>query len=181
MREVDLYPSVQDYIELRFKDRCKPTYGELRHISAITATAGGQSSGYWSRPDLALAAVWRTKYGLGWSLDLYGFEVKTQAGCTPAAVHEALSHGTLVHFPYLVWHNPEWGDHRPECRSILERCSRYGVGLITFDDPPNSDSYSVRVDARRQAPTLEAVDEFIETRFADAERQSLLGWVSEVR
>lgn len=181
MRESDLYPPVHDFLEQRFRDRLQPTYGDLRTISAVTATAGGAGSGQWSRPDLALVALWRTKYALTWSLDLHGFEVKTQAGCSPASVHEALSHAALVHYSHLVWHNPDWADGRPECKTILARCGRYGVGLVTFADPGNSDSFTVRLTARRHDASGEAVDEFIETRFPEADRAQLNRWIEELR
>jgi hypothetical protein len=181
MSEADLYPAVHDYLEQRFLDRVRPAYGEIRSISAVTATAGGPGSGHWSRPDLALVAIWRTKYALAWSLDLHGFEVKTATGCTPAAVHEALSHAALVHFPHLVWHKADWSDNLPECRAILDRCTRYGVGLITFSDPENSDSFLVRHSARRHSPSGEAVDEFIESRLAQADRSQLTRWIEELR
>src|SRR5258705_76145 len=70
MRESDLYRPVRDYLELRFCDWLRPAYGDLRSASAITATAGGARTGQWSKPDLALVALWRTKYALAWSLDL---------------------------------------------------------------------------------------------------------------
>jgi hypothetical protein len=181
MAESDLYPGVHDYLELRFRDRLKPAFGELRTISAVTATAGGAASGHWSRPDLTLAALSRSKYGLAWSLHLHGFEVKTRTGCTPAAVHEALSHAAMVHFAHLVWHRSDWNEREAECKAILDRCARYGIGLITFADPENSDSFSVRLDAGRHNPSAEAIDEFIETRFSNAHRERLLGWIEELR
>lgn len=181
MREAELYPWVHSFLEARFRDRVRPTYGALEAVSAITATAGGAASGYWSRPDLALAALWRGKYALDWTLDLHAFEVKTETGCTPAAVHEALSHAAMVHYAHLVWHKPEWDDGKPECRAIVERCERYGIGLIHVADFENVDEFTVRLAARRHEPTVEAVDEFIETRFPDTERTRLLNWIEERR
>lgn len=181
MRESHLYSLVHDYLEQRFRERLRPTYGDLRTISAITATSGAASSGHWSRPDLSIAALWRSKYALQWKLDLHGFEVKTETNCTPAAVHEALSHTALVHFAHLVWQKPNWSDIRPDCRAIVERCERYGIGLITFSDPSNADDFIVRISASRHEPSLEAVDEFIETRFPNADREQLLAWVEERR
>ena len=181
MRESDLYPPVHDFLEQRFRDRLKPTFGELRSISAVTATAGGVGSGQWSRPDLALVALWRTKYALSWSLDLHGFEVKTSTGCSPASVHEALSHASLVHYSHLVWHKPDWADDRSDCKAILQRCERYGVGLITFADLGNSDSFTVQRTPRRHDVSGDAVDDFIETRFPEADRMLLGGWIEELR
>lgn len=187
MRESDLYAPVHDFLELRFRDRLKPTFGELRGVSAITATAGGTGTGIWSKPDLCLAVLWRQKYGLTWQLDLHGFEVKTKAGCTASSVHEALNHTSLVHYAHLVWHNPSWQDDAGDCRAVIDRCSRYGVGLITFDQPfapggaVNANAFNVRLPGRRHEPSGDAVDEFIETRFDKAERDLLSSWLEQVR
>lgn len=181
MREVELYQPVHDFLEQRFRERLRPPYGDLRSISAVTATAGGSGTGQWSKPDLSLVSLWRRKYAMTWSLDLHGFEVKTQKGCNPAAVHEALSHAAHVHYSHLVWHHPEWNETRAECARIKERCERYGVGLITFGDPENSDSFAVRVAGDRHEPLGAAVDEFIETRFPESLRQQLNGWIEELR
>lgn len=181
MSEAALYPPVQDFLHQRFLDRLRPPYGEIRSISAVTATAGGAGSGHWSRPDLALVALWRTKYALNWTLDLHGFEVKTETGCTPAAVHEALSHAALVHYSHLVWQKNDWSHALPECKAILDRCARYGVGLITFSDPDNSDTFLVRHAARRHDPSGDAIDEFIESRFSETDRLQLIQWVEELR
>lgn len=181
MLEADLYPPVHDYLELRFRDRLQPLYGELRVLSAITATAGGAGSGKWSRPDLCLVALWRHRYGVRWRLDLHSFEVKPKARCTAESVYEALNHSSHVHHTHLVWHNPDWRDEDPRCQPILERCRRFGVGLITFANPHDSSSYTVRLSAGRHEPSGDAVDEFIETRLPDEDKAQLAAWLEEVR
>ena len=181
MLESDLYQPVHDYLELRFRDRLHPLYGELRAISAITATAGGTGTGKWSKPDLCLAALWRHKYGLNWQLDLHGFAVKPESRCTAESVHEALNHTSHVHFTHLVWHQPNWCETDLRCKSILERCRRYGVGLITMAEPRDTATYYVRVPAPRHDPPGDAVDEFIETRMPPEEKAKLAEWLLEVR
>ena len=181
MPEKDLYEPVRNYLELRFRDRLQPLYGELRPISAITATAGGSATGKWSKPDLCLLALWRHKYSPSWQLDLHGFEVKPDGRCTAESVHEALNHTSHVHYAYLVWHNPDWSDADAPCRAILDRCRRFGVGLITFSDPANAASYTVRCAAPRHAPAGDAIDEFIETRIDPEDRAKLAGWLTEFR
>lgn len=181
MLEADLYPPVHDYLELRFRDRLQPLYGEMRALSAITATAGGPGSGKWSRPDLALVALWRHRYGLQWRLDLHGFEVKPKGRCSADAVFEALNHTSHVHFAHLVWHCPDWRDEDARCQPILERCRRFGVGLITLAEPADSGSYAVRLLPTRHQPSGDAVDEFIETRLPAEDRAQLVAWLEEVR
>lgn len=181
MLEADLYEPVRDYLELRFQDRLRPLYGDLRALSAITATAGGSGTGKWSKPDLCLIALWRHRYQPGWRLDLHGFEVKPAGRCDAESVHEALNHTSHVHFAHLTWHNPAWADGDTRCRAILDRCRRFGVGLITFADPANATTYSVRFPAPRHDPAGDAVDEFIETRIPQADRATLGEWLAEAR
>ena len=182
MRESDLYPAVNDYLEQRYREVLKPRYGDLRSISAITAASGGGTfEGKWTRPDLAMAALWRFEFGLSWTLELHSLEVKTESGCDNVSVHEALSHTAMAHYSYLTWHNPSWDANKSNCSAILERCERYGVGLITFSDPANSSNYCIRLRSARHSPSGEAIDEFIETRFPPAERELLRKWVQELR
>ncbi|MBL8565898.1 MAG: hypothetical protein JNM89_09290 [Hyphomicrobiaceae bacterium] len=180
-READLYPPVHDYLELRFADRVRPIRGELRALSAITATAGGSGTGIWSKPDLCFAALWRHKYGTTWHLDLHGFEVKPKGRCSADAVHEALNHTSHVHFAHLVWHKPDWSDEDRACSDLLDLCRRFGVGLITLKDPTAADTFAVRLSAERHAPLGDAVDEFIETRLAPEDRELLNSWLAELR
>ena len=181
MLERELYDPIHDYLELVFRDRLRPLYGELRHVAAITATAGGSGTGVWSKPDLCIIALTRPKYGLTWQLDLHGFEVKRAGNCNAQSVHEALNHTALVHFTHLVWHCERWDERDDGCASVLERCSHFGVGLITFSKPKDPKTYVVRVPGRRHTPQADAIDEFIETRLPEAERSKLAAWLAELR
>lgn len=181
MLEKDLYPPVHDFLEVRFRDRLQPLYGELRTVTAITDTAGGNATGKWSKPDLCTVAFWRQKYGCQWQLDLHGFEVKPAGRCTNESVHEALNHTSHVHYAHLVWHQPKWEEADSRCRGIVERCRRYGVGLITMSDQHDASTYVVRVEADRHSPTGDAVDEFIETRLSESDRAQVASWFEQVR
>jgi hypothetical protein len=87
----------------------------------------------------------------------------------------------MVHYSHLVWHKPDWNERDGKCAAILERCERHGIGLITFADERNVDTFATRVAARRQSPAGDAVDEFIETRLEPADRKTLLDWIAELR
>lgn len=181
MLEKDLYGPVQNYLDLVFKDQLKPIYGDLRHISAITSNGGGSNTGIWSKPDLCIIALRRPKYGLSWQLDLHGFEVKPAGKCNVQSVHEALNHTTLVNYTHLIWHCEDWDDRDTACRAVADRCSAYGVGLITFSSAIDARSYAMRAPARRHTPEPDLVDGFIETRLPLADRDRLAGWIKELR
>ncbi|CAA2140311.1 hypothetical protein [Hyphomicrobium sp. ghe19] len=181
MLEHDLYEPVYNYLELVFRGRLKPLYGDLRHITAITANTGGNATGIWSKPDLAMIALSRQKYGLAWRIDLHGFEVKPAGTCSVQSVHEALNHSSLVHFTHLVWHCERWDARDERCASIIERCSHFGVGLITFKRPSDPQTYFVQLPARRHNPEPDAFDEFVETRISPEDREKLTAWIAELR
>lgn len=181
MLERDLYGHVQNYLDIVFSDQLQPIYGSLKHLTAITSNTGGTKTGIWSKPDLCLVSLIRQKYGLQWQLDLHGFEVKPANSCSAQSVHEALNHTSLVHFSHLVWHCPQWEDRDPGHHAILDRCSHYGVGLVTFPDPGDARTYALRVPARRHSPKPDLVDEFIETRLPDGDKQTILKWVEAIR
>ncbi|MGD9786122.1 MAG: hypothetical protein AB7E80_05110 [Hyphomicrobiaceae bacterium] len=180
-READLYPHVYNFLELRFREQVNPLRGDLRAISAITATAGGSGTGIWSKPDLCFVALWRHKFGTTWKLDIHGFEVKPKGRCSADAVHEALNHTSHVHYTHLVWHKPDWNSSDKACADLFGHCRRFGVGLITIDDPSAANTYTVRLEAERQDPTGDAVDEFLETRLPEDRKQLLLDWLGELR
>lgn len=181
MLEKDLYAPVQDYLDVVFKERLKPIYGDFRHLSAITSNTGGANTGIWSKPDLCLIALRRAKYGLQWDLDLHGFEVKPEGKCTVQSVHEALNHSSLVHFTHLVWHCAQYDERDANCRAVADRCNSYGVGLVTLSSPSDLRTYAIRAAARRHAPEPDFVDGFLETRLAPSDRERLAGWIKELR
>lgn len=171
--ESTLYPRVQTYLHLRFQEHIKPLLGDcLPPITAITANAS--TLGQWTRPDLALIALWKNKYSPTLHLDLYGFEVKTRQGCNLAAVHEALAQNRVVHYSYLVWHTPQSDLQSDHFLQIRDHCEAFRIGLITFSRGRDADTFSIHLRARRADPTPDAVDEFIEIAFPESDRLRIL-------
>lgn len=174
VQERELYEPVETYLNVRFSGGLKPLRGECFTVSAITATAGTLGAGQWTRPDVALIAVWKNKFSPVVHLDLYGFEVKTSKGCNVSSVHEALAQNRLVHYSYLVWHVPPPVLETKRFLAIYESCEAYGVGLITFHRQVDASTFTTHLLPQRAEPTPNAVDEFIETRFTEADRNRVL-------
>jgi hypothetical protein len=59
VQERDLYEPVENFVNLHFGAELKPLRGECFTVSAVTATAGSLGAGQWTRPDVALVAVWK--------------------------------------------------------------------------------------------------------------------------
>ena len=144
MRESQLYPHVETYLNLRFAPSRKPLYGAFLSVPAVTSSAGPAESGQWTRPDLSLVLIWRNKYSPNVNLDLYGFEVKSEPGCDVSAVHEALAQSRHVHYSYVVWHLPTDTRVRPKHQAtIADNCRAHGVGLITCSNYENAHDFHI--------------------------------------
>jgi hypothetical protein len=170
MAEHELYEPVQNFVNLRFAPSVHPKYGFQYSIVEVTAKAGIYGEGQWTRPDLSLVTLWRNKYAPTLHLDLYGFEVKALGSASLLAVHEALAQGRLLHYSYLALHVDK---ENPLNSKIRESCRSHGVGLITFSNPRNPDCYNILESAQRGRPSLNAIDEFIESRFAESTRRKI--------
>lgn len=175
--EADLYQAVESYLNIEFSAQLKPALGKNLSLVAITATSGPAASGIWSRPDLALVNVWHRKYQPVQMLDLYGFEVKRDDGCDVRSVHETLAHCRLVHFAYLVWNYRKADFESDSFKIIQANCAAYGLGLITFADRADGRSFVCHLHAKRANPDSSIVDEFIDQRFSEIQRQRLLRWI----
>ncbi len=181
MREEDLYPIVEQYLHMQFAPCLKPALGAHLTLAGITATAGPAGSGKWSRPDLALINLWRHKYQPHQSLDVYGFEVKKDGACDLSAVHEALAHTRSVNYSYLVWQYRASDFDAEAFKTIRQNCESYELGLIAFPEARPGTLFKCHVKAQRKSPHASAVDEFIETRFSESQKQRLLAWIREAR
>lgn len=96
-----------------------------------TASGGGRGDGPLTRPDFTLAAIQSWRFDPRRTLEVFSFEVKNRAGTMIQAVYEAVAHGRLVHYPYLVC--PRSALSPQMNQAIRTACVRESVGLIVFD------------------------------------------------
>ena len=173
-KERDLYEPLINFLYSHFGDSLKSRHGffhiTAQDVSTITDGEGGQ----WSRPDVAAIVLRRNRYAATASIDILSFEVKRYNACDLPAVHETLAHARFVNFAYLVWNRPACtcGDQKDFDR-ILYNCRLYGLGLVTIHDPANLQTFEVKLQPSRSAVGEDAVDEFIETRFVDRNKQGI--------
>lgn len=60
---------------------------------------------------------------------------------------------------------------------MKEQALEHGVGLIRLKDLRRCDDYELLVEARKKAPPIWALNEFIETRFDESKKNRLLDWL----
>jgi hypothetical protein len=175
--ERDLYVGVKEFLDVRFQRSCEPPSAIALWKSQITSTIDIRVHGRWTRPDLAAVHVWKHKFAPSFTVDLHGFEVKREDGCDVTSVFEALAHTRIVHFAHLVWHRPNSGSQPELLRSIEDNCCSFGVGLITFSDPADPNTFRIYDGmARRFAPDLALVDRFIDEAIPD-HVDTILKWL----
>ncbi|MGO8952754.1 MAG: hypothetical protein ACLPWS_19610 [Rhodomicrobium sp.] len=180
-REVDTYMHVENFLRKSFvPDVIDPVPQMVDYVVEITAATGG-TAGLWTKPDLALATVTRYRFSPQPELELYGFEVKQEDGCTVYAVHEALAHAAFVHYTTVIAILADASPYQRNLARMREQAAEHGVGLIVIPGTQqNLDRYELILEPRRLAPALWRVDEFIETRFGKDAKQKLLSWLGKL-
>jgi hypothetical protein len=124
-----------------------------------------------------MACVTRYRYSAAPKFDLFSFELKMPSGCNVLAVHEALAHSATAHFAYLCLYLPDGSTGLDNLGVMMEQAQRHGVGVIRMGDPRSFSTYSKILEARRNAPSPAKIDDFVEERFALANRLALRRWV----
>lgn len=139
-----------------------------------TSVTGGP--GRWARPDFILVSAMRFKLLPGAQVDLHSFELKTEAGGSVLAIHEALAQTRFTHFGHLVWHLPEGSRNEAKLDDVAAHCEEHGIGLIRMRDPARADEdgCQVLVDPRRKPTLGPVVDGFLESRLTAAGKATLL-------
>ena len=139
-------------------------------------SASGSHRGRWARPDFILVSAMRFRLMPGVQVDLHAFELKTEAGGSVLAVHEALAQTRFTHFGHLVWHVPEGSRGEALLDDLVTHCEEHGIGFIRMRDPARAatDGCEILVDPRRK-PTLNGVvDGFLESRLTADQKAQLL-------
>lgn len=133
---------------------------------------GGPTAGQWSRPDVILACVRRYRSRAVPELELYGFELKTDAGFDVSSVHQALAHTRYVNYSSVVVHCPsdETWEHR--LTDVRYHAQKHGIGVIRLKSAIPETDYDIALFSERFDPSPRAVDYFLEDRLPD-----LLDWV----
>lgn len=171
-RELNLYEPFAKTLD----DRYAKEEGLEDHFTQITALQGRRiTGGKWTRPDVTLVAVRSFEFMPGKYLEVISFEVKPSVASALEGVFEALAHSVFAHRSYLAVQVPDSYSKNPS--QDLERtsaeCARHGIGLYTFTDARDFDTFDPLQDAVRKNPDPSKVNEFIATQI-DAKNKTLV-------
>ena len=136
-------------------------------------SALGPRQGQWARPDFILVSAMRFRLLPGAQVDVHAFELKTEAGGTVQAVHEALAQTRFTHFGHLVWHLREGARAEARLGEIAAQCEAHGIGLIRLRDPRAPENAEILVDPVRKATAHAIIDGFLESRLTAENRKRL--------
>ena len=132
---------------------------------------GGLSGGRWTKPDIVVATVNTYLSRPIPELNLYGFELKTQAGFELSSIYQAAAQTRFLHFAYVVVPHPKDETWHLRLALVRAHAEELGIGLIRLDNDKATSSEIVLM-GRRHRPHPQSVDHFIEERMPD-----LVEWV----
>lgn len=171
--EAELYPLVRDWIDAEFPPVRAGSRAESHRRTLVTADLDWIDGGQWMRPDLALIHVHRRRFDPTPSLDLYTFEIKPPGTRALPGLHQTLAHGRIGDFVVFVLPN-----EASVTREVETQASRFGVGLVTFDDPGIWASYEIRTQPQRMSPDPDLRDQFLARALhADNCTNEILEWI----
>lgn len=174
MSEAELYPHVKRWIEAGFplvRGGRKASHRKVLVTANLDWLDDG--AGTWMRPDLALVHVHRRRFEPVPALDLYTFEVKPSGLRSLVGLHQTLAHARIGDFVVFVL-----PDHVTADREVEAQASRFGVGLVTFEDAEVWDTYRLVVQPQRSSPDPDLRDQFLHRALeVDGSTAEVLGWI----
>jgi hypothetical protein len=174
IREAALYSMVGQYIEKTWvKDN-----GISEFVLERTASQGKRKTGgKWTRPDFALIALKSFTYIPGKVLELITFEVKPANDYRIEGVFETAAHSRFSTKSYLLIHSPDGVPDTQEFQRVERECERFGLGLITFTDPHDWNTYDTLEEAERRNPDPADVNSFISSQLSRDNQTRILRMV----
>ncbi len=161
-REEALYPELiksveENWIQL-FPGFPTPVH---QWIDSSPRQGSKATGGKWTRPDISAVTLNQYHYIPGKHLDIFTFEVKPRDQLNVIGVYEALAHSRRSNFAYALY-EVRPGDDPPEIENIVREATRVRVGVATFEDPSNFDTWNVRCVPQRIETEARFLNEFIE-------------------
>ncbi len=172
-RERKLYPPLIATLRGDWSDErsLKPL-----HIEVTADGGSADTGGRWTRPDLVAVGLRGFTYVPDTQFELITFEVKRLSDLDVIAVYEAVAHRRASTHSYVLLELP--GAVAKAQETKVERVAavarEQGVGIVTFGDPNDFETWEEIIPARRWDSPPEALNEFIEKQVSHAGRQTIV-------
>ena len=89
-------------------------------------------------------------------------------------VFETAAHSRFSHKSYLLIYTPSGRPNTKDFDRVERECERFGLGLITFQDPSDWESYETIQEAERRNPDPADVNDFISTQVGKQTQAKIL-------
>jgi hypothetical protein len=175
LRESDLYGPMAQVI----RERWTKDYRLDSYILEITAQQGARvTGGKWTRPDITMASYKTFAYVPGRHFDLITFEIKPQDSIDVTVVYEALAHRRAATRAYALLHVPEEKKAvlTADIAEICSQAKQFGVGVIIAADPADYDTWEEVVEAVRNEPDPERLNDFLSQQVTQSFREQVVRW-----
>lgn len=161
--ETALYPPIRAMLEKNWQ-QLFPGFAKPKMLWVDSSPQLGRraTGGPWTRPDLSAVTINKYRYIPGVHLDVFTFEVKPRKHFNVMGLYEALGHSRRANFAYALFH-VEGEPRRERLDEITREATRLKIGVATFEDPADADTYQVHVSPGRHEPEPRLLNEFIET------------------
>jgi len=158
-KESNLYEAFHQTIQTEWVQ----DYDITEYVSEVSAHKGRKNTGgKWTRPDVTLVSVGNYPFIPGKSVEVITFEIKPADAHGVEGVYETTSHSAFASKSYLALHVPE---SELDTDDFLERLKkeavRFGIGLVTFEDPANWKTFEIIVEPQHKTPSPRDMNDFL--------------------
>lgn len=147
----------------------------LLAVEVIARQGRRATGGTWSRPDLVSVEVLNLLYVPTKILQVTTFEVKPADAIDVQCVYESLAHRRAGTHAYVLLHVPisDQAALTELLQGVVAVARSHGVGVITFADPADYDTWEELAPAERVEPDPERLNSFIENQLPEAVKNKL--------
>lgn len=174
--ERSLYEPLRDALPQWVRQHYGPQSFVWLKPEIVGSKGGTKVGGRWRRTDLAAASVRRFVYSPTIVVDTFAFEVKSITNLNVAAIYETSENSAGATYGYLLVHQSLREERRSQGALFLrlERAATMlGVGIISFDQPDDVETWECELDAIRRPPDPALNDGFITRTFSEGTRAEL--------
>lgn len=141
-------------------------------VSEVSAHKGRKiTGGKWTRPDVTLVSIGNYPFIPGKSVEVITFEIKPADAYGVEGVYEAASHSAFANKSYLAVHMAGSTEDTDDLLERLEKeAVRFGVGLVTFEDPARWETFEVIVEAQHKIASPRDANEFLSRLKSDVKQ-----------
>lgn len=175
--EIELTKKLLEPLKTRWvPDKLGESEEDQYLVSNTSCQGSKKTGGRWSRPDLVLCR-YRTYTYLPPRLEITTFEVKKNGAVDVTSVYEALSQNNAAHYSYVLLERDEEAPQDEHWENILDTALRHGIGVISFSDAEEYDTWNTEVKAAYHEAPPDNIERFISQQLNKDCQQEILSWM----